>query len=135
MKREFSHLRKFAVLCTALAVVLVVLAAPAAAQLAGSATITGTLTDPSGAFVPGASVTIRNTDTAIERKIESNEAGVYSAPFLPPGHYEVRASKSGFASVVRKDLTLQVGETLSVNFSMTVQATQTEVTVTGQADV
>src|ERR1035441_2176288 len=135
MKREFSLLRKFAVLCTALAVVLVVLAAPAAAQLAGSATITGTLTDPSGAFVPGAAVTIRNADTAIERRIESNEAGIYSAPFLPPGHYEVSAGKSGFASVLRKDLTLQVGQTLSVNFSMTVQATQTELTVTGQADV
>jgi len=80
-------------------------------------------------------VTIRNADTAIERKIDSNEAGIYSAPFLPPGHYEVHASKAGFAAVVRKDLVLQVGQTLSVNFSMTVQATQTEMTVTGQADV
>ena len=97
MMREFSLFQKFAVLCIALAAVLVVLAAPAAAQLAGSATITGTLTDPSGAFVPGAAVTIRNTDTAIERRIESNEAGVYSAPFLPPGHYEVSAAKAGFA--------------------------------------
>jgi hypothetical protein len=114
---------------------LAVFAGPAFPQLAGSATITGTLTDPSGAFVPGASVTIRNTDTAIERKIESNEAGIYSAPFLPPGHYEVHAGKAGFAAVVRTDLTLQVGQTLTVNFSMVVQAAQTEVTVTGQAEV
>jgi len=74
--------------------------------------------------VPGASVTIRNIDTAIERKIETNEAGIYSAPFLPPGPYEVSAGKTGFASLVRKELTLQVGQTLTVNFSMTVQATE-----------
>src|SRR5271157_6436169 len=97
---------------------LAIFAGPAFPQLAGSATITGTLTDPSGAFVPGASVTIHNTDTGIDRKIESNEAGIYSAPFLAPGHYEVSAGKTGFASVVRKELTLQVGQTLTVNFSM-----------------
>jgi hypothetical protein len=135
MMREFRLFQKFAVLCTTLVVVLMALTAPAFAQNAGSATITGTLTDPSGAFVPGASVTIRNTDTAIERKIDSNEVGIYVAPFLPPGHYEVRAGKSGFATVLRKDLTLQIGQSLTINFSMTVQATQTELTVTGQADV
>jgi len=128
-------MRQTSLIVLSLLALLAVVAGPAFPQLAGSATITGTLTDPSGAFVPGASVTIRNADTAIERKIDSNEAGIYSAPFLPPGHYEVHASKAGFAAVVRKDLVLQVGQTLSVNFSMTVQATQTEMTVTGQADV
>jgi hypothetical protein len=128
-------MRQTSLIVLSLLALLAVFAGPAFPQNAGSATITGTLTDPSGAFVPGAAVTIRNTDTAIERKIESNEAGIYVAPFLPPGHYEVRAGKSGFAAVVRKDLTLQVGQTLTVNFAMTVQAAQTEVTVTGQADV
>src|SRR5271157_4324523 len=128
-------MRQTSLIVLSLLALLAVFAGPAFPQLAGSATITGTLTDPSGAFVPGASVTIRNTDTAIERKIESNEAGIYSAPFLAPGHYEVSAGMTGFASVVRKELTLQVGQTLTVNFSMTVQATQTEVTVMGQADV
>src|SRR5271157_2777164 len=128
-------MRQTSLIVLSLLALLAVFAGPAFPQNAGSATITGTLTDPSGAFVPGATVTIRNTDTAIERKIESNEAGIYSAPFLAPGHYEVSAGKTGFASVVRKELTLQVGQTLTVNFSMTVQATQTEVTVMGQADV
>src|ERR1035441_10616104 len=128
-------MRQTSLIVISLLALLAVFAGPAFPQGAGSATITGTLTDPSGAFVPGAAVTIRNTDTAIERRIESNEAGMYSAPFLPPGHYEVSAGKSGFASVVRKELTLQVGQTLTINFSMTVQATQTEVTVMGQADV
>jgi hypothetical protein len=128
-------MRQTSLIVLSLLALLAVFAGPAFPQNAGSATITGTLTDPSGAFVPGAAVTIRNTDTAIERKIESNEAGIYSAPFLPPGHYEVHAGKAGFAAVARTDLTLQVGQTLTVNFAMTVQAAQTEVTVTGQADV
>jgi hypothetical protein len=128
-------MRQTSLIVLSLLALLAVFAGPAFPQNAGSATITGTLSDPSGAFVPGAAVTIRNTDTAIERRIDSNEAGVYSAPFLPPGHYEVSAAKAGFASLVRKDMTLQVGQTLTVNFSMTVQTSQTEVTVTGQADV
>jgi len=128
-------MRQTSLIVVSLLVLLAVFAGPAFPQNAGAGTITGTLTDPSGAFVPGAAVTIRNTDTAIERRIDSNEAGVYSAPFLPPGHYEVSAAKAGFASLVRKDMTLQVGQTLTVNFSMTVQTSQTEVTVTGQAEV
>ncbi|MGD0772678.1 MAG: carboxypeptidase regulatory-like domain-containing protein [Candidatus Solibacter sp.] len=133
--RKFNLFHKFAVLSIAVPAVLMVLAAPAFAQLAGSATITGALRDPSGAFVPGATVTIRNTNTGIERRIESNDAGIYVAPFLPPGQYEVHASKTGFAAVVRKDLVLQVGQTLAIDFSMTVQAAQVEVTVTGEAPV
>src|ERR1035437_97685 len=113
-------MRQTSLIVLSLLALLVVVAGPAFPQGAGSATIAGTLTDPSGAFVPGASVTIRSADTSIERKIETNESGIYSAPFLPPGHYEVRAGKSGFATVLRKDLTLQLGQTLSANFSMTV---------------
>ena len=81
-------------------------------QLAGSATITGTITDATGAVVPGADVTIRNTDTGIEHKVQTTDAGAYTAPFLQPGHYEVQAGKQGFASVLRKDLVLQVGQTM-----------------------
>jgi hypothetical protein len=105
------------------------------AQVSGSGTITGTITDPSGAAVPGAAITIRNTDTGIERKIESNEAGNYSAAFLQPGHYEVESVKTGFAGILRKDLVLQVGQTLSLDLSMQVKSAQETVTVTGDAPV
>jgi Carboxypeptidase regulatory-like domain/TonB dependent receptor len=104
-------------------------------QAAGSATITGTLTDPSGSVVPGAAVSVRNTDTGIDRSTESSDAGKYVAPFLQPGHYEIRATKTGFAGVLRKDLTLQIGQTLTVDFSMKLQTTQEVVTVTGEAAV
>jgi outer membrane receptor protein involved in Fe transport len=135
MMRELSLFQKFAVPSVVMLAVLVVLAAPAFAQLAGSATITGALTDPSGAFVPGASVVVRNTNTGFEHTSDSNDAGIYVAPFLEPGPYELRVSKAGFATVVRKDLILQVGQTLTINFPMSMQTTQTEVTVTGETPV
>ena len=110
-------------------------AVSAFSQGAGSGTITGTVTDPTGALVPGATVIVRNTDTGIERKTETSEGGVFGAAFLQPGHYEVRASKTGFATVLRKDLVLQVGQTLSLDLSIAVQTAQAEVTVTGEAPV
>jgi len=107
----------------------------AVGQLAGSATISGTITDSSGAVVPAVEVTVRNIDTGIERKTESSEAGVYTAAFLQPGRYQVQAAKTGFAAVIRKDLTLQVGQTLTINLTLAVQSAQQEVTVTGAAPV
>ncbi len=101
-------------------------------QTAGAGTITGTLTDQSGAAVPGAVVVVRNTDTGIDRSTTSNDSGIYIATFLQPGHYEVTATKAGFAKLIRKDLTVQVGQTLSIDFSMPIQTTQEQVTVTGQ---
>jgi hypothetical protein len=104
-------------------------------QLAGSGAITGSVTDPTGAVVPAADVTIRNADTGVERKIGTTDAGVYTAAFLPPGHYEVEVGKKGFATVLHKDLTLQVGQTLTVDVALSVQAAQQEVTVSGGASV
>ena len=121
--------------CTVLLALLVAFPYGAWAQGAGSATITGSVTDPSGSVVPGAAVVIRNIDTGIERKTETSDAGIYQAPFLPPGPYEIRVEKKGFAAVLRKDLILQVGQTLTVNFAVTLQTTQEVVTVSGQAPV
>jgi hypothetical protein len=97
--------------------------------------MTGTITDPSGASVPSAEVAIRNTDTNVEVRYQSNEAGIYVAPFLQPGRYEVRAGKTGFEAVLRKELTLQVGQTLKMDFSLALKTTQEVLTVTGEAPV
>lgn len=125
----------FSTACLLTAGLLTLSPSPAFAQLAGSATITGTITDPSGGVVPAANVTLRNTDTGIERKTQTNDAGIYNAAFLQPGNYEVQVGKTGFAPVLRKNLTLHVGETLAIDLALTVQATQTEITVTGAAPV
>jgi hypothetical protein len=105
------------------------------AQGAGSGTISGSVTDPTGALVPAADVTIRNTGTGIERKTQTTDAGSYTAAFLAPGRYEVQIGKAGFATVLRKELVQQVGQTLTVNITLAVQAAQQEVTVTGAAPV
>jgi hypothetical protein len=132
---ESGLFRRIAVMGIAIVALIAVLAPPGFAQLAGSGTIAGTITDPSGAVVPAADIAIRNTDTGVTRAIQCNGDGIYVAPFLQPGHYEVRAGKTGFATLLRKDLVLQVGQSLTIDFSMTVQTTQTEVTVTGEAPV
>lgn len=121
-------------LCNAISL-SALLAFAAMAQVSGSGTITGTITDPSGAAVPAASVVVRNTATGIERKLESNEAGNYVAAFLQPGPYEVQAAKTGFAGVLRKDLVLQVGQTLAIDLALPVKAAQETVTVIGESPV
>jgi len=101
----------------------------------GVGTINGTITDPKGLSVPGAAVLIHNTDTNIDRTVTTTDAGLYTATFLPSGHYEVTASKEGFAKQLRKELTLQVGQTLTIDFAMVIQAAESVITVSGEAPV
>ena len=133
--RISNFLRKSLSVGSLLLAVLAYLPERGMAQLAGSGTINGTVTDASGAVVPGVDIAIRNTDTGIERKTQTTDAGDYTAPFLSPGRYQVQSSKTGFTSVLRKDLVLQVGQTLTINLNLSVQAAQQEVTVTGEAPV
>lgn len=116
-------------------VLVAALCGPAWGQITGSGLISGTLTDPNGSVVPGASVVIKNLDTGTELPLASNDVGLYTAPFLQPGRYEITATKAGFAKVVRTGLTLQVGQTLTVDLSLPLQATQELVTVSGDADI
>jgi hypothetical protein len=101
-------------------------------QSAATGTITGTVTDATGAVVPNATVTLIDTDTAATHTVSATGAGTYTAPFLQPGHYEVIVSAPGMSKVDTKGLTLLVGQTLTVDASLPVGATATEVTVTGE---
>ncbi len=116
-------------------VLLACMAGAAWGQTTGSGTINGTVTDPNHAVVPAASVTIHNTGTGIDRAVTTNEAGLYAAPFLQPGIYEISATKTGFAKAVRKDVLLQVGQTMTLNLGLVIQTTSEAVTVTGEVPV
>jgi len=105
------------------------------AQNTGAGTINGTLTDPAGGVVPGAAVVVRNTSTGTERALVTNGDGIYVAPFMQPGAYEITASKAGFGKIVRTDLTLQVGQTLTIDIALPLQTTTETVTVTGVPSV
>ncbi|WP_419806014.1 carboxypeptidase regulatory-like domain-containing protein [Terriglobus sp.] len=81
---------------------------PALVLAQSTATLSGTVKDPSGAVLPGAQVVIRNLGTAVERTVTSDAAGQYVAPSLAPGDYTVRVTASGFAPFTVQRLTLQV---------------------------
>src|SRR5579863_6469816 len=133
--KQVSNHAGAAISVLAFVVFLVFYAGSVFAQTAGSATIAGTVKDPAGAVVPGAAVLIRNTDTSSDRSVQTNEAGLFSATFLPPGPYEVIVSKAGFAKLARTDLTVQVGQTLTLALSLQVQSTTDTVTVSGEAPI
>jgi len=103
----------------------------AAAQSSGKGTISGTLTDSTGAIVPNAPVVVTNTDTGVSRTISSNDAGAYTAPFLEPGHYEVIAGGGSFSKSDHKNLILTVGETLTVDATLTAGSVTSTVDVNG----
>ncbi|MBI4461179.1 MAG: carboxypeptidase regulatory-like domain-containing protein, partial [Acidobacteria bacterium] len=101
------------------------------AQTAG--TILGTVSDSTGAVIPGATVTIRNTETGIARTVTTDAAGRYRAPQLGLGAYEIVAEAPGFQSIVRSGVTLTVGREAEVNFTLQVGAVAERITVTGEA--
>ena len=77
------------------------------AQVSG-ATLSGTVTDSSGALVPSATIVIRNTDTGAVRNVTTNGDGFYSAPNLNPGNYEAKVSAKGFSALLQKNIVLTV---------------------------
>jgi hypothetical protein len=99
------------------------------AQQALTGTITGTVTDPTEAAVPGAQVTARNTETGLERSASSGELGLYTLTLLPVGDYEVTAKKQGFADVKVGSVRVGVGQLITVELRMTVGAAATQVQV------
>jgi hypothetical protein len=108
---------------------LVFLALCAPAAFAQEATIVGTVTDPTGAAVPNASISIVNNDTGVERTIPTNGDGQYVAPDLHIGRYTVRANATGFKIAEQKGITLNVGDRTRVDFKLQVGSAQEQVTV------
>ena len=104
---------------------------PSWAQVTG-ATLSGTVTDPSGALVPQAGISIKNLATGISTSVSTNADALYSAPNLLPGNYEVTVSASGFKTEVRSGINLTVGAQQVLNVALQVgQATQ-QVEVAGE---
>jgi hypothetical protein len=93
-------------------------------------TISGAVTDPSGAVVPGATVEVRETRTGTVNTTKSDSAGQYVVPFLLPGDYQVKVTAPGFQTVTRDNITLQSQEHPIVNFPLPIGEQGTTVTVT-----
>ncbi len=110
---------------------LVVLGSAAYGQ--GTATIVGTVTDPTGAVVPNANITITDQDNGFVRADTSNTTGNYNAPELPPGRYQVKVEAQGFKTLEQKDITLDVGVTVRVDAGLQVGTVGQSVTVEANA--
>src|SRR5258708_20813079 len=106
--------------------------APVFAQ-ADSATLSGTVTDPSGAIITNATVEATNPDTNLTQATRTNSAGLYSFPRLPPGRYRVSVKSTGFKEFVETELVLHVGDTVSLNFKMELGSATESVSVTANS--
>src|SRR5689334_4458076 len=118
----------------AISAIAILSASPAYAQVSG-ATLSGTITDPSGAAISGAKVSITNKATGVSRDVTGDAAGLYSAPNLLPGPYDVTASASGFSTAKQSDLELTVGAQQVLNMSLRVGEVSQTVEVTGAASL
>src|SRR5437879_11599851 len=88
---------------------LVVNTSTCLAQTVG-ASLQGTVYDPSGGFVPGAAIEIRNAEQGAVRALITDDKGRYREPLLPPGEYELRVKVLGFQPVVLKGIKLTIGQ-------------------------
>jgi Carboxypeptidase regulatory-like domain len=113
--------------------VLILAAATGSAQ--STATLSGTVADPSGAVVPQAQVTVRGLSTGVVRAVTSDSAGNYTVPSLQPGNYSVLVKSSGFADYTLPTVTLQVDQTVTANVKLGLASTGEIIEVQGTAPI
>src|SRR5207249_752092 len=113
-----SLLAVAALMLGALSFASLLLLAPSAFAQKTSGTITGTVTDPSGAAVPGATVGLVSERTGAARQTVSNEQGSFSFPEVEPGIYTLTVNKGGFKKLTERNVELHVGDVTAVNLRM-----------------
>ena len=110
-----------------------VVAVSAYAQTAALGNIAGIVRDSSGAIVPGATVTVTNSQTGAARTLTTDSEGHYAASFLQPGVYEVVLAGQGFGTVDRRNVNVTVGGAISVDAVLPAASVSTDVRVTSDA--
>jgi len=120
-EKEMSN-RSFSLLAWALVPLLILaISLPLQGQTT-TAALRGTVTDPAGALVPNAAITVRSVDTGRTYTTQSNDAGAYYVPGLPPGAYTLTVEKEGFQRLVREGIVLTVNQEALIDASLTVGA-------------
>src|SRR5580658_9843826 len=94
---------------------VLLLIAPFASAQNSHGSITGQVTDPTGAIIPKAHVTVTNTDTGATTNVTAGGSGFYTAPELPPGPYQVGVQAPGFKDFVQTGIRLETQENATVN--------------------
>src|SRR5215472_6213750 len=108
------------------------LGGPARAQTVNGA-FHGTVSDSTGAVLPGATVEAKNTGTNLTRQATADSTGFYTIVSLPPGVYTLTASKTGFSTAVQNNVQLLVNQDAELNFTLKVGAVSQQVEVTAEA--
>src|SRR6266516_4129183 len=102
-------------ICRLLVACIALLMASSDVWAQATTSIRGTVSDPTGAVVPGANIMLENMGTAAVRNTITDNIGGYQFPQVPPGTYRIRAEKSGFKSVARANLELLVNTPMTLN--------------------
>ena len=99
------------------------------AQAAGTASVQGTVTDPTGAVIPGAEVSLVNSATLVKRSVNSDSSGVYIFPNVPVGTYSLNVSQAAFRTYTQSNIVLEVGSSIAINVTMSVGSQDQKVEV------
>lgn len=105
---------------------------PSASQ-SPTGTISGIVTDPAGATIADAEVIVVNDATRVQLSTKTNDEGIYVVTNLPPGNYRVQVSESGFKTIIKPDIALNVQDALAINFALPLGAVWEVVTIQGGA--
>jgi hypothetical protein len=124
--------RDFAIRVVLFLTALWLLAGTARAQTVNGA-FHGTVSDTSGAVLPGATVEAKNTGTNLSRQATADSTGFYTIVSLPPGVYTLTASNTGFSSAVQNNVQLLVNQDVELNFTLKVGVVSQQVQVTAEA--
>jgi hypothetical protein len=125
-------LRHLAVICCLLCIALLF---PPTGAAQTTARIVGTVTDKTGAVVPGVSLTVVQTETGLKRQVHSNPNGVYVAPALEVGTYSITVEAAGFKRQTLAGIVLQVDQEARIDVALEVGALTESVTVSGEASL
>src|SRR5690242_5164987 len=120
---------KYGLAVSAFCALVLLICAPKANGQAASGTIIGTVTDPSGAAVLGAQVTVTDVEKGVSFDATSNESGYYSLRNLTPGNYKVSVASKGFKTFVQTNVSVIIGQSTTINVTLEVGAVGEEVTV------
>src|ERR1051326_5879849 len=118
-------MRKFSSLAIALCFILLMAGvSPLLAQTANQGSMEGTVSDPSGAVVPAATLTATNTATGVAQSTQSNAEGYYRFIAFPVGTYDLVISKTGFGTQTRKGIDVSVGAKIAFDIKLGVSSTE-----------
>ncbi len=128
MKREY-------LLFGTLLLTLTITSGDLLAQGGGTAAVTGHVTDPTGAVIPGAAIAVTNLATGIAQDTVSNNVGAYSVLSLPPAFYQITVEKEGFQQTSIPTVQLEVNQTLTQDFALEVGSVTEVVEVSATAQL